>query len=265
MKKSMKVLGLALALAPLSMLTACGGQLDSKPNVDINSAGSYSATTAEDFNNAVYDETTHVVKSNLVSYKMGVSIEGRDDNGEGGAIKFVGIFKATEEKQEYAYSSYVNVDEIEATIKYYVPGDGFGYADTNIKGKTEGLDASLNGKYKINEKVSNGIFDDISAADTASDYTYANILSMLDDFQTEDVTIEKAEKGTKVNFKITVVDTKYSSEQIFYFLYDNGKCVGCQYEASATNLSIKVTVEAFDGEIEYPDFSSYKDFLPSLS
>lgn len=259
MKKSTKVLGLALALAPLSMLTACGGQLDSKPNVNVNSAGSYSATTSEDFNQAVYDETTHDVKSDFVAYKIGMTMEGKDNDGSKGEMRFVGIFKATEEKQEFAYSSYISADGVNATVKFYVPGDGYYYTDANIKGNTEGFNTAANGKFKMTEKVASATFDKFSTAEIAETYTYTNLLSMVGDLKSDNVTVEKAEKGTKANYKVTVAAGEYLGEQTIYFLYENGKIVACQYETKMENASLKITIEAFDGNIEYPNFSDFKD------
>lgn len=265
MKKSIKVLGLSLALAPLVMLTACGGeQLGSKPNLDVNNAGSYSTATAEDFNQVAYDETTHDVKSDFAAYKIGLTMKGQDSKSGNGEVSFVGIFKVTEEKTEYAYSSYVNAEGVNAKIKYYVPGDGYCYADANIKGSIEGFDTSMDGKYKIDAKDVYGMFDEVSAAELANGYSYANILSMVEGFKGEGITIEKAERESKVNYKFTVAATEYSPELAIYFFYEDGKIVACQYEASAADASLKITIEAFDGEIEYPDFSSYKAFLPSL-
>ena len=249
MKKTLKIFAFALAILPMGLLTACGGgQLDFNPNVNVNNAGTYSASTKEDFNEVVIDETTNE-NVDFSSYRMYMKMETKSKTIGNQTIPAMtilttGIYKINADgKLEMAIKNSTKTKDQTTDLEFYMPAGDYIYANMKMDSKAIDLDKKFRLPAEelsaVNNSTSNG--EDVSFAD------------ILDEVQDADsgITFEKATSGERTNFKITIEAGE--DDVVVYFLFENNEIVACQYNVGSL---LELKIEKYDGNIDFPSFGS---------
>ena len=254
MKKFLKLGIFALALLPLSLLSACG-QLDYEPKLDVNSAGAYSASTKTELNEIATDETTLQPKT-ITGYRMTMTMKEEGMNMKANVIATLNDEQQLEMAMKINMSTEGTGYEGSANMEIYMPVGEYMYAniDYSVSGA---VDLNIDGKYKVSADEGFGIEE--IAFDSAMDFD--DMLDMVDELSGNGFTIEKATRDTKTNFKVSIEEnTVYEiPATTMYFLFDNGALVGYSLDMGET---MKIVVEAFDGTIQFPSFDNYREENP---
>ena len=250
MKKGLKNLAWGLAILPLGLLTACGDQLSFNSGINVNSAGAYEVSTAKEFTE--YTNSVQEENMSFSGYKMiyNIALENGDD--ALGEIKVNAILVANQEK-----TSYQGAIKFEATaegeymnMKMYLPETDSEhiYVDIKSSGSTE-----INGQMKIPYDLTGG---DYGPVEQALSMASVDVSLLFEEIATaSDVSYEKAESGNKVNFKVSDLE-----DSTYYICFENGVLQGVLCEAN----NLYISIERFEGNVDYPNFSNYKESTEGL-
>ena len=252
MKKGLKNLAWGLAILPLGLLSACGDQLSFNSGINVNSAGAYKVSTAGEFTE--YTNSVQEENMSFSGYKMiyNMAIENGDSMAE---LKMNAILVANQEK-----TSFQGAIKLEATaegeymnMKMYLPETDSEhiYVDISSSGSME-----INGQMKIPFDLTGG---DFGPVEQALSMASIDVSQLFEEIATaSDVSYEKAESGNKVNYKVEY--NSYDLNHTYYICFENGVLQGVLCESDG----IYISIERFEGEVNYPNFSNYKESTEGL-
>ena len=250
--KKMKYLLVALLVCCCFMLTACGGgQLDVKAQANIGAEASYTATTATaatDFINAETSETE------VDAYRMTIEMTTM------GTISMNAIVANTQDGLQMAMKmTQTDLTGKTATGTMYYVGDA-------IYGMFDQATATAMGYPSTNMKVVIPAEADVAETEFGmiEQYNMASILSnMENELSAPGVTVTTSVEGDFTRFKVvTEIDGAVfggeDSTSTTYLVFKNNQLVSAQMETNVFGI-IKVVIEAFDGEIQFPDFTGFAE------
>lgn len=252
MKKSLKIFALGATILPLGLLSACGGQLDFNSSVNVNNAGAYSEVSAEDFTSYVESTTEGqpAVNSNLLNYKLVYSVDM-----DGTIAKLTGIVQQNQdETTEMAFKVTMSGEGNSANYSLYFPNSDYFYADLDVRYASEASGVNISGKYKFDAQNMDNEMSEIFSIITVREAL--NIDIVLNLVSQNGIEVSMASRDDKVNYKFVKTNSQGEVELTYYALYENNSLVAMKSESGKNFISI----EYYDGGIEYPDFSGYKDF-----
>ena len=287
MKNKLKFLALLLILPAVFVFAGCG-QLDGDVRVNTGDDNRYQAVTAQAITDYVEDaaeEETDVLPSGA---KMTVEFEA----GEMAKGKVNVIFKTTEDADEnvnieLAVRADVNAKIGNANLK--AKADAFYkedvlYVDANVSGDAETnqmiAQMGINGKHKVDLSEMGGLQALLGMAGTfipVDELPIANIAGLIENFDISMLAqyidgfgfdVSSYTDGDYTRFKLAVEDQETGDAITAYAVFVKGVLAGIKVDAKMTNegVEMKVTlnVEAFEGNIDYPNFNDFADFDADL-
>lgn len=270
MKKSLKIALSALALVPCAALFVGCGQDQLSTKAKINTEGTYTTSTKEAF--TTYTGESGAASTALSGYrftmdaKVSGSLAGQSYNS---SVLLNGIIKTSDTSVEAAFKMTMEGQDI---MKAYIK-DGYVYA--NVSASLMGQ--SLKIKYEADVNDILGGFDEIGAAGPTSISDVQEILDFIN--ENNDLNIEASVEGEINKFHFSADSTDISamldsaseilgSDFDCYFVFDSDILTGAQvsfkYSMSSedlgnANIDAKITMEKFDGEINFPSFDGYTE------
>ncbi len=266
MKKGLKVFALGALALPLSLLSACGGQLDFKSSLNVNNAGAYSASSQEELTTYVQADSTDetAVSTDLFSFKLYMEMKSSEASQVATAI-----VKADKEGNVEIASkitaSMPGENGGNVNFSLYYPGEDTYYADVNLAYRGEMAEMNIKGQYSFDINGSESI-SGISPEYIFSYAEMADVENIINSLTGLNATVSKAEKNNKVNFKIEMEATGYMPASTYYIMFEDNALVGVKIEVGGEEHGM-ISIEKYDGEIQYPNFDNYKsyeDYLASL-
>ena len=128
--------------------------------------------------------------------------------------------------------------------------------------KAQVAEAGLNAKFKttIPEEVAE---ETVGGIDSFAEFNIDYILESLTalDFEDENVTINVNTKDNLKRFEIVVVDNTLDepSEGRLYLIFEGNNLIQCKCTSVFFETNLEITIESFDGEIEFPAFENYTE------
>lgn len=264
MKKSLKIAFASLALIPCAALFVGCGQDQLATKAQVNTVGDYQKSSTEQFNTYTSDADT---STTLTGYRFTIEAKSKTTYASQTVESDVllnGIIKSSGTNLEAALRMTMQGQVLMTT---YIK-DGFIYADSSL----------LNMKYK-QALTTDDIFGEMDKAglDSALPTSMSDIDSLLELIQGHgDFDVKASVEGNinKYHFSTKSIDlsklmslTNLGSDFDCYFVFDSNILTGAQVsfkystdsvlDANA-NVEAKVSIEKFDGEINYPSFDGYK-------
>ncbi len=293
MKNKLKYLALLLILPVVFAFAGCGSQLDGNAKVDTGKEAKYEAATMQDLTNYV-DGLTETEDATAVPAGVKVTVSFQAGSMANG--KFNVIFKTTETEGdvdvELAVRATVNAkidDETNLKVKadaYYK--EDVLYLDANVTGlpaEMAEMATTVNGKHKLDLSEMGGLLGLLGMAEgflpvETEELPIDNILGILADFDVAAVAemlggmgiefdVSTYTEGVVTRFKLSAVDEETNDTIVAYLVFANGVLAGVKVDAQMTDgdevMSLSLALEAFAGNIEYPNFNNFQDFaMPEL-
>ena len=284
MKNKLKYLALILILPVAFIFVACG-QLDAEAQVNTGNEAKYEETTDVALNtylNELDESEDEVVPS-------GIKLTLKFNAGDMGEGKVNVILKQTENDDgetelELAVRFEANMEmnqlEIKAKGDLYYKDDVL-YMDTKVEGLDDvyGAEAELNGKHKLDMSGANGgglmgllgmaeymlPLDDLNLP-----FSPAMLLNGLDAellgqlMQMYDFKVSTYTDGDYTRFKLYTEDETTGDNIKAYLVFVKDVLAGVKVDAKMTQegqeMTLALALEAFDGEINYPNFDDFAEF-----
>lgn len=246
--KKLKHFVIALILPVMFVICACGGgQLATNAQADIGNSSDYFASTPAQALSFLQAETT---SAELASYRMTVDIGF-------GAMKMNGIVKETENGMQMAMEFKMSAFGVSASGKMYL-NDGVVYAEyDSATAEENGLPSN---KVKANMENENNLNQ--TQFGLFQQYDVNQLIGNAEWFLGEDnVEVFVNDEGDNViRYKITMTDNNFEVDgqpavYTTFIVFENNELVSIK-DTSSMHTAI---IESFDGEIEFPDFSGYKE------
>ena len=167
------------------------------------------------------------------------------------------IYNVAGETLELAMKMEATVEGRSEVVKCWVKDDS---AYGEFSGESGKMIEEMVGTNKIKEAVDGEMLSDlIESLDTLT------LEYCVERGKELDLTLP--EIGLKVDVQDGVTRYEISNEDAdgvkIYFLFEEGVLTSVQMEMASSSYmgatSVKVVIEAFDGEIEFPDFGGFKD------
>lgn len=292
MKNKLKYLALLLILPVAFAFTGCGGgQLDGNAKVNTGKEASYEAATMEDLT----DYVATITEGDEAAVPTGAKITVNFTAGAYANGKVNVLFKVTEDEEEntnleFAVRANVNYKDGDTAGKvkadlYYK--DQVLYLDANVTGVDQETAAMVNGKQKLDLSEMGGIegllgmammflpgdvteempFDMAMLPEMFENFDLNVVLGLLDVIPVE-FDVATYTDGDYTRFKLSAVDAETNDTIVAYLVFVQGVLAGVQVNAQMTEgedvMSLAVAIEAFAGDIQYPNFNGYTEAqLPS--
>lgn len=268
MKKSLKIALSALALVPCAALFVGCGQDQLATKAKVNTEGTYAASSKEAF--TTYTGEGGAASTTLAGYrftmdaKVSGSVTGQSYNS---SVLLNGIIKTSATSVEAAFKMTMEGQDI---MKAYIK-DGYVYANVSLMGQ------NMKVKYEADANDILGGFDEIGAAGPTSISDVQEILDFINN--KNDLNIEASVEGeinkfhffadsTDISAMLDSASTILGSDFDCYFVFDSDILTGAQvsFKYSMTSedlgnadIDAKITIEKYDGEINFPSFDGYTE------
>lgn len=252
--KKLKYLLLALILPAMFLFSACGdGQLGAQAQADIGNPENYVEATADQktaFTTILNNEEAVGVKTYRITADMVMS---------GVSTKMNCIYNVAGETLELAMKMEASMEGVTETVKCYVK-DNYAYGE--FQGQSGDAMKEMVGTNKIKEPVEGDMLSDvISSLDSLTlDYSVERAKEL--DLADEAIGLKVEVSGETTRYELS----REGAEGIkIYFVFEAGVLNAVQLEmATEANgyipaTSAKIVIEAFDGEIEFPDFNGFEE------
>lgn len=286
MKNKLKYLALLLILPVVFAFAGCGSQLDGNAKVNTGREASYEAATMEDLTNYV----ATITEGDEAAVPTGAKITVAFTAGTMANGKVNVIFKVTEDEEEntnleFAVRANVNYKDGDTAGKvkadlYYK--DQVLYLDANVTGVDQATAAMVNGKQKLDLSEMGGIegllgmammflpeeateeipFDMEMITGMFENFDLNVVLGLLDMVPVE-FEVSSYIDGNITRFKLAAIDEETNDSIIGYLVFVNGVLAGVKVDARMAEgddiMSLSVAIEAFAGDIQYPNFNGYTE------
>lgn len=285
MKNKLKYLALLLILPVVFAFAGCGSQLDGNAKVNTGREASYEAATMEDLTNYV----ATITEGDEAAVPTGAKITVAFTAGTYANGKVNVIFKVTEDEEEntnleFAVRANVNYKDGDTAGKvkadlYYK--DQVLYLDANVTGVDQETAAMVNGKQKLDLSEMGGLlgalgtvaenlpveteempFDMAMLPEMFENFDLNVVLGLLDIIPVE-FDVATYTDGNITRFKLSAIDEETNDSIIGYLVFVNGVLAGVKVDARMAEgddiMSLSVAIEAFAGDIQYPNFNGYTE------
>ena len=285
MKNKLKYLALLLILPVVFAFAGCGSQLDGNAKVNTGREASYEAATMEDLTNYV----ATITEGDEAAVPTGAKITVAFTAGTYANGKVNVIFKVTEDEEEntnleFAVRANVNYKDGDTAGKvkadlYYK--DQVLYLDANVTGVDQETAAMVNGKQKLDLSEMGGLlgllgmaegflpveteempFDMAMLPEMFENFDLNVVLGLLDIIPVE-FDVATYTDGNITRFKLAAIDEETNDSIIGYLVFVNGVLAGVKVDARMAEgddiMSLSVAIEAFAGDIQYPNFNGYTE------
>ena len=250
--KKLKYLMLVLCLSFAFVLAGCGdGQFGAKAEADIGNPENYVVATAEQetaFTALLNDEEAVGVKSYRITAETSAS---------GMTMNMNCLYNVAGENLELAMKVNVSMQGVSETVKCWIK-DNYAYGE--FFGQSGDAMKQMLGSNKIKETVDGEILSDLIANLDTLTLEYCVERAKGLDLSDEAISLKVETVEDVTRYEIT----RDGAGVKIYLIFNAGVLNSVQLEMNEESpyvgtTTAKIVIEAFDGEIEFPNLDSFVD------
>ena len=261
MKKSFKFIMMALFISFAFALSACGGgQLSVSAKADIGKAKDYTIATTDDTNALQTYVDQDTAETDVNAYRLTLKMAMKEENKTVMSINYNGIIAAVENDLQMAVKMGINMQGIKGGAYMYYQNGVIAMQATGVM-KYE----MPEGKTKV--KATLPVGEDVADIDQFAElleFDLEDVLADVEgmDFTSENIVVKVNTQNELIRYEITTLDTTGAvpvETAKLYLIFKNNKLVQTQAQMEMDGMEIVATIEAFEGEIEMPNFDDFSE------